>query len=141
MPKILVPVDGSTSADHAVAHVVSMAKGGAAPEVHLFHVQLPLDLKGIPDIEKPGLIGRLGFDDADHAFANAKKLLTQAGVPYSARTATGDPAQEIALYADVNACDQIVMGSRGLGLIKSLVLGSVATKVLHLVTIPVTLVR
>ena len=141
MQKILVPVDGSPSADRAVAHVISMTKSGIAAEVHLLHVQPPLELKDIPDIAQPGLVERLGFDEADKAFNNAKKLLAESGVRYSARTATGDPAHEIALYADVHACDQIVMGTRGLGRIKTLVLGSVATKVLHLVGVPVTLVR
>jgi nucleotide-binding universal stress UspA family protein len=37
--------------------------------------------------------------------------------------------------------DQIVIGSRGLGAIGKLVLGSVATKVAHLARVPVTLVK
>jgi nucleotide-binding universal stress UspA family protein len=43
-------------------------------------------------------------------------------------------------------CDQIIMGTRGLGAggvaaISGLLLGSIATKVLHLVDVPVTLVK
>jgi nucleotide-binding universal stress UspA family protein len=37
--------------------------------------------------------------------------------------------------------DQVVIGSRGLGAIGRLVLGSVATKVAHLARVPVTLVK
>ena len=130
MQRILVPVDGSPSAVQAVKHVIAMLKMGAEGEVHLLHVQAPLLLRDVPDIAKPGLVERLGFDEADHAFASAKRLLEDAGVRYHAQTALGDPAPEIALYADVHGCSAIVMGTRGMGTIQNLLLGSVATKVL-----------
>ena len=38
-------------------------------------------------------------------------------------------------------CDGIVMGTRGMGAIGNLVMGSVATKVVHLTKLPVTLVK
>ena len=141
MQRTLVPVDGSPSADHAVKHVIALSQIGAEVEVHLLHVQPPLVPRDVPDIAKPGLVERLGLDEADHAFASAKRLLEAAGVRYSTRTEMEDPAQQIALYADVHGCSEIVMGTRGLGPIKSLVMGSVATKVLHLVKVPVTLVK
>lgn len=141
MEKILIPIDGSSAADNAVKYVIAAAKRGVKADLHLLHVQPPLRLGEVDDIAKPGLIERLGYDQADHAVAGATRLLEEAGIKYSTRTVTGDPAQEIALYADVHACDQIVMGTRGLGVIKGLLLGSVATKVLHLVKVPVTFVK
>ncbi|MFN0302201.1 MAG: universal stress protein, partial [Burkholderiales bacterium] len=36
---------------------------------------------------------------------------------------------------------EVVMGTRGLGSVSGLVLGSVATKIIHLVDVPVTLVK
>lgn len=141
MQRVLVPVDGSPSADNAVKHVIAISKMGAETEVHLLHVQPPLVPRDVPDIAKPGLVERLGLDEADHAFASAKRLLEESGVRYSARTAMGDPAQEIALYADVHGCTEIMMGTRGMGEIRNLLMGSVAMKVLHLVKVPVTLVK
>lgn len=38
-------------------------------------------------------------------------------------------------------CDAIIMGSRGLGPVASMIIGSVATKVIHLVKVPVTLIK
>ena len=38
-------------------------------------------------------------------------------------------------------CDAIVMGTRGLGTVQTLLLGSTALKVLHLVDVPVTLIK
>lgn len=141
MQRILVPLDGSPSSDSAVRHVIAMSKMGIESEIHLLHVQPQLVPGNVPDIAKPGLVERLGLDDADHAFGAAKRLLGEAALRYSTRTDVGDPAQQIALYADVHSCSAIVMGTRGLGPIKDLVLGSVATKVLHLVKVPVTLVK
>ena len=118
MQRILVPVDGSPSADHAVKHVIAILKTRGNAEVHLLHVQPPLVQRDIVDIASPGLIERLSLDEADHAFASAKRVLDDAGVRYSARTEFGDPAPEIALYADVHGCSEIVMGTRGMGTIR-----------------------
>jgi nucleotide-binding universal stress UspA family protein len=38
-------------------------------------------------------------------------------------------------------CDGIVMGTRGMSAVGNLVMGSVATKVIHLTKLPVTLVK
>jgi nucleotide-binding universal stress UspA family protein len=53
----------------------------------------------------------------------------------------GDAAPEIARAAARMNCESIVMGSRGMGAVKSLVLGSTAMKVIHLATVPVTIVK
>jgi nucleotide-binding universal stress UspA family protein len=53
----------------------------------------------------------------------------------------GHPSDEIASYAEAGNFDLVVMGSHGVGALKNLVLGSVATKVLARCTVPVLLVR
>ena len=47
----------------------------------------------------------------------------------------------LAKRAEELGCDEIIMGTRGMGAIGNLVMGSVATKVVHLAGIPVTLVK
>lgn len=49
--------------------------------------------------------------------------------------------QGIASYAASGKFDLLIMGSHGVGALKNLVLGSVATKVLAKCTVPVLLVR
>ena len=141
MLKILVPLDGSACAERAVKHVIALAAEGVKADVHLLHVQSAMPLQDVDELAKPGLTERLKIDDADAAFTSAKRLLAEAGVHYSTRTVTGDPAREIALYADIYACDEIVMGTRGLGRVKDLLMGSIANKVVHMVKMPVMLVK
>jgi nucleotide-binding universal stress UspA family protein len=52
----------------------------------------------------------------------------------------GEPGQTIAKVARQKHCGEIVLGSRGLGSVKGLVLGSVTTKVIHATRVPVTVV-
>jgi len=53
----------------------------------------------------------------------------------------GPIAETIDRLARETGADQIVMGARGLGRVRSLMLGSVTTQVIHLTDIPVTLVK
>ena len=50
-------------------------------------------------------------------------------------------AETIAAYSNNCGCDQIIMGTRGMGSLEGLLLGSISTKVLHMVKVPVTLVK
>jgi nucleotide-binding universal stress UspA family protein len=67
----------------------------------------------------------------------------------NARYAPSPPAQKggskflsaIASYVDSRHCDMVVMGTRGLSPVGGLVLGSVTSRVIHLVKVPVTLVK
>ncbi|MNO08855.1 Universal stress protein family protein [compost metagenome] len=60
---------------------------------------------------------------------------------YQAELRVGNVADTIKAYAAEQHCDHIVMGSRGLGAAGSLLLGSVAMKVLHTIHIPVVLIN
>ena len=72
---------------------------------------------------------------------SGEKLLKEAGVPYATEILRGPIASTIAERADALGCDGIVMGTRGMTALKNLVLGSVATKVVHASQLPVTLVK
>ena len=60
---------------------------------------------------------------------------------YQSHLFVGEPAETIARYAKENTCDHIVIGTRGLSAVSGLLLGSVATKVIHLADMPVLLVK
>ena len=53
----------------------------------------------------------------------------------------GPVAETIVAYAKRHKCDLICLGTRGMTAAANLVMGSVATKVLHLAGVPVIIVR
>ena len=55
--------------------------------------------------------------------------------------AIGDPAAEIIEIAEKEMADLIVIGSRGLGTIKGVFMGSVSQKVAHHSSCPVMIVK
>jgi len=138
--RILVPVDGSDSSLAAVRFVTGKLAAGGTPEIHLLNVQAPLPSAASSFIDA-GVVRGYHDEEGQKDLAAARKLLDEAGVACTAHVAVGDPADTIATYAEQKKCDAIVMGTRGLGRIGNLLLGSVATKVLHLTKVPVTLVK
>ena len=141
MHKILVAVDGSANSARAVSYAIRLAETGAALELHLLNVQPEIISGDVRMFVSREIIENYQRDEGERALESAKQLLEGAGIPYNAHVAVGHAAETIARHAAELNCDAIVMGTRGLGSIASMVLGSVATKVLHLVGMPVTLVK
>ena len=71
----------------------------------------------------------------------AMQKFDAAGVKYEHHIGVGEPAETIVSYVRERRCDLIFMGTRGMGSVSNLVLGSVATKVIHLAPVPVLLVK
>jgi nucleotide-binding universal stress UspA family protein len=65
----------------------------------------------------------------------------RASVAFKALTRTGQTAEAIARVAREEDVDHIMIGTRGLGGIESLLFGSVATQVIPLANVPVTLIK
>jgi len=141
MQKLLLPVDGSPSALRAAKFLTRLSGGQPGSDVHLLNVQPPI-LAG--DISLNGSIevaSRMREQAGRDAINGAREVLDAGAVACKEHLLIGDPAETIARVAQEQGVDGIVMGTRGMGLIKGLVLGSVATKVIHLVDVPVTLVK
>jgi nucleotide-binding universal stress UspA family protein len=139
--KILVPIDGSDSANRAIDHVVRLAQKQAGVEIHLLNVHIPV-LSGHAKM----FISEQQLNDYYRvegytALKPAEERLTQANVPFTHHISVGHVAETIARFAKENNFDQIIMGTRGMGAISDLVLGSVAHKVIHLSSVPVTLIK
>ena len=73
--------------------------------------------------------------------AEATLHLHDTGIEFSTDTVEGPAAEAILRIAQLEDCDLIVMGSRGLGMVQGLLLGSVSYRVLHHATIPVLVVH
>jgi nucleotide-binding universal stress UspA family protein len=142
MMRLLVPVDGSPHAERAVQHLIRLAQcREIAPEIHLINVREPVDSWEVRHFLTEEEIGRMQRDEGEEDLRSARALLDAAGLAYDAQVLNGPVAQTIADQAERLHCDAIFMGSHGRGHLAGLFLGSVATKVVHLSRVPVTLVK
>ncbi len=143
MKKVLVPVDGSEPSLRAVEHVIAMrAKLGdpKALKIHLLNVQRPLRGDITMFINEEQIRG-YHHDQGVKALERARRLLDKAGAAYRVHIKVGEPGEVIAREAEERGCSEIVMGTHGWGTVVGMLMGSVATKVLHLTKVPVLLVK
>jgi len=142
MQRILVPVDGSETAVRAVDYALRLARGSREPvELHLLNVQPPIVSGGVRMFFKHEEIEAYYQDSGQDALRAARERLDQAGQGYVQHVSVGPLGETIVAYAKEQRCDHIVMGTRGLGAMSGMVLGSVASKVIYLAEVPVTLVK
>jgi nucleotide-binding universal stress UspA family protein len=142
MPKLLVAIDGSQSATHALEYAIDLVRALGSGSLHLLTVFPEPVIYGeiqvyVPRERMEELQKKHGRDFLDPALELARK----AGVAHTGEVVMGDTAATIAARAQELGCNGIVMGTRGLGAVANLILGSVATKVVHLTPLPVTLVK
>ena len=141
--KLLVPVDGSKCSNRAVDHLLKKLdwyKGGV--EIHLLNVQHPIPYgRRVSSVVGHDRIAKYHEEEGLVALRASRRKLDAAKARYAYHIGVGDEAEVICQYAKSKGIDQIFMGTRGLGSVSSLVLGSVATKVIHLSPVPVLLVK
>ena len=139
--KVLVPVDDSDAARRAVEHVVRLAPAGSI-ELILLHVRT--------DPEYHGELAPKDYQALEGAKREAQQKVLARALEHARRSgltqvsiegAQGLAADEIARMAQDKGVDQIVMGTHGRGAVGRLFLGSVAQRVIHLATMPVTVVK
>jgi nucleotide-binding universal stress UspA family protein len=70
-----------------------------------------------------------------------KEMANKSGVNINTVLLEGDPAFEIMGYSDREKFDLIIIGSRGMGKFKEMIIGSVSNKVLHHAKCSIMLVR
>lgn len=117
---IIVPVDGSQSANKALQFAITMAKA-YGDNIRVVNVQSSATALGEPIIQE------------------AATALEQAGMPYSTKIRIGTPSIEIFSEANDEQVRAIVMGLKGAGN-SNKKLGSVSQATLSLVPCPITLV-
>ena len=137
---ILIPTDGSEHAAKAVALGADLARKYDARMV-LLHVVTDWGTGRVPEeLRSYSRLEHVEITDTDVRRAAANEILEQAEALAREHGATqverilddGSPAAKILANARASEVDLIVMGSRGLGDLKGLLLGSVSHKVSHL---------
>jgi nucleotide-binding universal stress UspA family protein len=141
MDKILIPVDGSEVALHAVQYVIEQNRRGQLDAIFLINVQPGILSGDVKRFISQDIIDAYQREEGEKALAAAKSLLDSEGLAYTARMLVGHIAESIVSFAQSQQCSSIVMGGRGLGSVMGMLLGSITTKVLVLSEVPVTVVK
>lgn len=137
--KILVAVDGSKPSLKAVQLLIHHCDWYREfPQVELVTVHLP-----VPRVAKlpKGQLERYYIEEGQAMLAAAKRKLDAAGVRYTAHVLVGPVAEAIVKHAKDKRCDLIYIGTRGMSELGKALVGSTATKVLHISDVPVLLVK
>ncbi len=141
--KILIAVDGSKHSLDAVKCLLDHVDWYRdKPEVLLVTVHLPVPkLPGMGAAVGKNQIQKYYEQEGEARLASAKRMLDGARVPYATSVLVGPIAESIVQHAKAKRCDLIYIGTHGRSEIGKAMLGSTATKVLHISDIPVLLVK
>jgi nucleotide-binding universal stress UspA family protein len=142
MYKILIEVDGSEHAHRAIDAVAKLTQSSVELEAVLLHVSPEpvfyggFSANAIQSIEEGQLIRQ------NKILKDATNCAQTRGLPVTkSHRATGVIAHEIVHVANDLAVDQIAMGTRGMGTVGNMFLGSVAQRVVHHASVPVLLAK
>jgi nucleotide-binding universal stress UspA family protein len=147
MYKILVATDGSPQSQKTLEYVAQIAVPlkaevtvlSVAQEVPVLKSHEGISFEQTANFEKNIAAGMRQM--AEDALAIAKKYFDEKGIKITTRVETGHPAEIIVKMAEDEGFDQVVLGSRGLGGIKGVLLGSVSSKVVNRAHTNVTVVK
>ncbi len=141
--KILLAVDGSKASLDAVKFVTEHADWyREKPTIELVTVHLP-----VPKLPRMGVavskaqIDKYYQEEGEQTLADAKKRLERAGMPFETRVLVGPVAETLVAHASKCGCDLLCIGSKGRSELGKALMGSTATKVLHISDVPVLLVK
>ena len=143
MLKLLLPVDGSPNATRATQKLIETLDWYKEPPgIDLLAVHLPLPrFPNMSIVISHEMVNRYYAEECEAMLAPSKAALDAAGVKYVAYTRVGMIAESIIEQAKECESAMLFMATRGMTALPSLVLGSVATRVLHLAHIPVVLIH
>lgn len=140
--KILLPVDGSECSLRAVEHLLThISWFREVPEIHLLYVQPPIPIGRVQSHIGKETLHDYYLEESKAHLVLAQARLDAAGRFHTTHVHVGQPAEIIAKMAGEMQCDLIVIGGHGRGALANMVMGSVATRVLHLAACPVLIVK
>ena len=137
MKNILVPVDGSEGADRAIEKAVMLAQTCGAKLNFLYVANI--NQLAINAVLSDAILDSV--TKAGNVILDRPLEMVPAGVAKESFSDTGSPAVVILDFAETNDIDLIVMGSRGLGVVKGVLLGSVSQYVVEQSKCPVLVVK
>ncbi len=135
--KILVALDGTTNSFRGLDRAIYLARQFHSTVTGLYVVPMdkPYPSDPITSMEKVFLKNAAKFME------KAKKKAAQYGILFVEKIVYGDDGVEIVRIAKRNNFDIIVIGSRGISLVKEIFIGGTSNYVLHKAPMPVLIVK
>ncbi len=137
MRNILVPVDGSEGSDRAVTHAITLAEACGAKLSFLYVANI--NQLAINACLSDAILEAV--TKAGNVILERAVQMVPSGIEKEAFSETGSPAVVILDFADSIEADLVVMGSRGLGVVKGVLLGSVSQYIVEQSKCPVLVVK
>lgn len=139
--RVTAAVDGSQESLTAVQRLVACASVLGRMHVDLVHFQAGLSLAQAILPPHEDVLHEWGGLESDAALAVPAQVLAAAGIPHDLHRLTGAATSGITAFAEQHGAGLVVMGTRGMGAMHHLLLGSVALKTAHVSAVPVALLR
>ena len=137
---ILVPVDGSDNSYRALdAALVLAEKLGS--NITVIHVMEQIPITHIGSEKLLSELLETYKKENQNILSKCSEIATQKGLTLKTLLLQGNPASVILDYSKKEKFDLLIMGSRGLGKFKELILGSVSGKIVHHSPSAVMLIR
>jgi nucleotide-binding universal stress UspA family protein len=132
---ILVTLD-STPTDRAIIEHVKRLARMANSRVVLLHVADGWAARTYgPDAVSPEIT-----EDTEY-LGKIKAEFASAGIPAEIELAYGDPVREIVRWVEKKGCNLVAMSTHGHRFLADLFFGTTASRVQHLISVPVLLLR
>ena len=139
MLKVLIPLDGSSSSQYGVRHLMSEFKKNQEMEIHVLNVQAPFS-RHVARYTSQRARTAFHVDEAEKALAPARQALDRSGIPYTVHVEIGNKADCIADAVSRLHCDRIVMSTARKSSLVRLVQNSVTNQVIERTTVPVEVI-
>mgnify|MGYP003385554790 CR=1 FL=1 len=137
----LIPFDGSEHSCRALRAALAEAKAQKdLPRLSILNVQKPLPSDVTRFIDRK-LIDDFHREAGEKDLSQANTIIREAGLTCSEHILVGPVAQTIVEFAVQHACTKLAMGTHGHNSMTGLLMGSVTTKVLSQIALPVLLVK
>ena len=124
---ILVGFDGSEQSKKALKKGIELAKIMGS-ELHIVGVVRPFQFAAVDFIlpEEIEAYEKEEIYKEEKYLKEAFEIAKEHGIEAKTKVLEGEPVEELMSYADTNGCDLIIVGHRGVGGFKRMILGTTA---------------
>jgi len=142
LKKMLVAYDGSETAKNALQKAVELKESFPDSVLEAVHVfQIASYVLGDSVITATAVVQEDLYEASEKIIDEARQHIAHLPLATATLLDGGPPAKVILDYADKSEFDLIIVGSRGLGTFKELMLGSVSHEIVQRAKMPVLVIK